>query len=135
MPFSRGTIYHFLTSFALILGAVASAAQSGNAGAIRGTVTDPSGAVIPTATVHLTNASSGVDRTVQSDPLGQFEFANVSFNNYQIGVAANGFASLHKSIEIRSAVGTSLKLVLQIATADSTVTVEATGDQIGRAHV
>src|SRR5208283_2364994 len=43
---------------------------------------------------------------------------------------ANGFASLQKTVQIQSVVGTTLKLVLQIATADSTVTVEAGGDLV-----
>jgi len=130
MPFNRGTILSILSILILLLGAVSASAQSGNAGAVRGTVTDPSGAVIPNATVHLTNAGSGLNRTISTDNLGQFEFSNVAFNNYQIAVSANGFASLQKNVDIHSLVGTNLKLVLQIATADSTVTVEAQGDLI-----
>ena len=130
MPFNRGTILRILPIVVLLLAAGSALALSGNAGAIRGTVTDPTGAVIPNATVHLTNASSGVDRTVSTDALGQFEFSNVSFNSYQIVVSANGFAPLSRNLEIRSVVGTNLKLVLQIATADSTVTVEASGDLV-----
>jgi hypothetical protein len=45
-----------------------------NAGAIRGTVTDPSGAVIPGATVHLTNPAAAWTVRSTSDALGQFEF-------------------------------------------------------------
>jgi outer membrane receptor protein involved in Fe transport len=43
---------------------------------------------------------------------------------------AAGFAPLRKAIDIHSVVGTTLKLVLQIAAADSTVTVEAQGDLV-----
>ena len=67
----------------LLMAVVAYGAQGGNAGSIRGTVTDPSGAVIPGATVHLKNAVSGLDRTIASDATGQFEIDNVPFNNYQ----------------------------------------------------
>jgi len=130
MPFNRGTIFRILSAFIFIFAVHSASAQGGNAGAIRGTVTDPSGAVVPGATVHLTNPASGVDRSVISDSSGQFIFDNVSFNNYQIAVVANGFASLRKAIDIHSVVGTTLKLVLQIATADSTVTVEAGGDLV-----
>jgi len=130
MPFTRGTIFSIIPILVLALATVHSSGQGGNAGTIRGTVTDPSGAVIPNAAVHLSNSSSGVDRTVQSDALGQFEFSNVTFNSYQLGVSANGFASQRKSVDIHSVVGTSLKVALQVATADSTVTVEATGDLV-----
>ena len=130
MPFRRGTIFRILPAIALIFAVLSASAQSGNAGAVRGTVTDPSGAVIPNATVSLTNATSGLNRTASTDTLGQFDFSNVPFNPYRIGVSANGFAPLSRSFEIRSVVGTSLKLVLQIAGASSTVTVEASGDLV-----
>ena len=115
--FNRGTIFRILPLLVLIFAALTVSAQSGNAGAVRGTVTDPTGAVIPNATVHLTNAASGLDRTAISDATGQFDFSNVPFNPYRITVSANGFAQLSQNFEIRSVVGTNLKLVLQIASA------------------
>jgi hypothetical protein len=130
MPGKRGTFLGTLSSFALIVAALGASAQSGNAGAVRGTVTDPSGAVIPGATVHLTNSISGLDRTVTTDATGQFELSNIPFNPYQISVSAAGFSSISQSVGIRSSIGTILKLVLPIAGASSTVTVEATGDLV-----
>ena len=130
MPFNRGTIFRILPIFALILGALSASSQGGNAGTVRGTVTDPSGAMIPGATVHLTNPSSGLDRSAISDNTGQFTLPNVPFNPYHINVSANGFAPLDRNFEIRSVVGVSLKLVLQIAGTSQTVTVEASGDLV-----
>jgi hypothetical protein len=103
----------------------APAAQGGNAAPVRGTVTDPSGAVIPGATVHLTNAISGLDRTATTDATGQFEIGNIPFNNYQIAVSASGFAPLKQSFALRSAVGITVNLILKVEAAASTVTVEA----------
>ena len=130
MPFNSGKIYRILTLLALALATVHAPAQGGNAGAIRGTVTDPSGAVIPNATVHLTNPRSGLDRTSSSDAQGNFVFDNITFDNYQILVSASGFASQRQAADIHSLVGITLKVVLPIATADSTVTVEAQGDLV-----
>jgi len=130
MPLTRGVISCILLTFILNVATLVASAQSGNAGAIRGTVTDPTGAVIPNAAVHLTNPRSGLDKTAASDALGQFEFSNITFDNYQITVKASGFASLRKAIDIHSVVGTTLNLVMQIASADSTVTVEAQGDLV-----
>ncbi|MGA2166692.1 MAG: carboxypeptidase regulatory-like domain-containing protein [Terracidiphilus sp.] len=130
MPFNRGTIFRILPVLALIFAALTSPAQSGNAGVIRGTVTDPTGAVIPGAAVHLTNPESGLDRSSTTDALGQFTFSNIPFNPYQIAVSANGFGSLTRHVEIRSAVGTNVKLALPIAGASSTITVEAQGDLV-----
>jgi hypothetical protein len=130
MPSRHGAILRILSVFLLALCALGAQAQS-NAGAIHGTVTDPSGAVIPGASVHLTNSISGLDRTEITDPTGQFQFPNVPFNPYQVVVTAHGFNSLRKDLDIRSVLGTDLKLTLQVATAASTVTVEAdAGDMI-----
>ena len=130
MTFNRGTIFRIFPILVLAFAALTASGQSGNAGAVRGTVTDPTGAVIPGATVHLTNEVSGFDRTTTTDALGQFDFPNVPFNPYRITISAKGFSRLSQSVEIRSVVGSNLKLVLQIATAATTVTVEASGDLI-----
>jgi len=130
MPFKRGTIVSILSALLLISATLYAPAEGSNAGAVRGTVTDPSGAVIPGAAVRLTNEVSGLDRTVTTDETGQFVFANVPFSPYRIKISANGFASFSQSIEIRSVVGTSLNLVLQVAGASQTVTVEASGDLV-----
>jgi hypothetical protein len=129
MPFKRGAMIYILPLF-LLLSMVQAWAQSGNTGAVRGTITDPTGAVVAGATVTLNNASTGLSRSATSDALGQFVFANIPFNSYRLGVSAPSFAALRQSVEIRSAVGVSLKLALQIAAADSTVMVEAGGDML-----
>jgi hypothetical protein len=134
MPFNRGTIRLVIPLFAIFLLALRVYAESGsggsNAGTVRGTVTDPSGALIPGATVHLTNQVSGLDQSAVTDTTGQFLFANIPFNPYKVDVSANGFAPLSQSFEIRSVVGANLSLVLQVMGADSTVTVEASGDLV-----
>jgi Carboxypeptidase regulatory-like domain/TonB-dependent Receptor Plug Domain len=130
MPF-HGKLIRILTVAATFSAAVAMpAAQSGNAGTVRGTVTDPTGAVIPGATVDLSNAVSRLDRNATTDESGEFEIPNVPFNNYQLNVSAPGFAALSQSLVLRSSVGSNLKLVLQIAAAASTVTVESSGGDL-----
>jgi hypothetical protein len=128
--FPRSAIQRILPLLALIFAALAAPAQSGSAGVVRGTVTDPSGAVIPGATVQLVNSVSGFQRTTTTDATGQFSIPNVPFNPYKINVSATGFASLRQDVEIRSSVGISLALVLQVAGASQTVTVESGGDLI-----
>ena len=117
-----------LPLLALLFAALSASAQSGNAGTVRGTVTDPTGAVIPNATVHLTNAVSGFDRTTTTDATGQFSFPMFLSIPTRIDVTAKGFAPLSQNVEIRSSVGINLKLVLQIAGGSQTVTVESGGD-------
>ncbi len=130
MPFIRRAMPRILPLVAVLFAATCASAQSGNAGAIRGAVTDPSGAVVSGATVVLTNELSGFDRTTTTDATGQFTFSNVPFNPYRIDVTAKGFAHLSQDVEIRSSLGSSVKLVLQIAGASQTVTVVSGGDLI-----
>jgi hypothetical protein len=128
MPSIRGTFFRFIP-LAIFFGALLTA-QAQNAGSVSGTVSDPSGAVIPGATVNLNNSTSGLARSAITNDQGQFSFTNVPFNPYKLTVTANGFEVLSKNFEIRSLVGVSLKLTLQISGATQTVTVEAQGDLV-----
>jgi hypothetical protein len=130
MPFNRGSYHLILPLLVLSLAALSASAQSGNAGAITGTVTDPTGAVIPGAIVHLINENSGLDRTAATDATGQFRFTNIPFNPYHMQVSAKGFASLNQDSELRSVVGLNLKLVLKISAATQSVTVESTAGDL-----
>ncbi len=126
MPYRQGSRFRIFFLIVLAVSPLAlKAAQNGNSAAVHGTVTDPTGAVIPGATVHLTNPVSGLDRTVTSGPAGEFEIPNVPFNRYQVAVSATGFAPLHQAVDIHSVVSTAVTLILQIAAAAQTVTVEA----------
>jgi hypothetical protein len=131
MPFPRGAILRVLPYLFLPLATLAvRAAQGGNAGTVHGTVTDPSGAVVPNASVRLSNQMSGFERTATTDATGQFTVTNVPFNPYRLTVTATGFAPTNENIEIRSTVETNLTLVLQVAAANQTVTVESEGPQV-----
>ncbi len=126
MPSIRGTFFRILPLGVLFIAALSAQAQ--NAGSVTGTVSDPSGAVVPGATVNLSNSASGLTRSTITDDQGHFAFTNVPFNPYKLAVTANGFGVLRQTFEIRSMVGVTLKLALQVAAADSTVTVEAQGE-------
>ena len=130
MPVFCGKLFRTISLAGLVMAAAvfaAPGAQNGNSSTIHGTVTDPTGAVIPGATVTLSNSVSGLNRKVQTDATGQFEIANIPLNQYQVNVSAAGFAPLKQTINVRSAVGPELNLVLGIAVATSTVTVAANG--------
>jgi hypothetical protein len=126
MPSFSGRLSRILPLAGFLIATVAApAAQNGNSASVRGTVTDPSSAVIPGATVTISNTVSGLNRTVQSDATGQFEVGNLPFNTYNVTASAPGFAALKQNITVRSSVGLSLDLVLHVEAAASSVTVEA----------
>src|SRR6185312_4201476 len=100
-------------------------AQSRTYTSITGTVVDPSGAVVPGATVEIQNPVSQFQRTATTDSSGAFGIENVPFNPYHVTVTAPGFAAFAQDLDLRSAVPVSLKISLQLATAMQTVTVES----------
>ena len=130
MTFYRRALARILPLAVAAFTAIPVFAQAGNAGPVSGTVTDPTGAVVPNATVELKNAVSGYSRTVITGASGQFQITNVPFNPYGITVYAKGFATLTQNVEIRSVVGIDLKLVLRVAGASQTVTVASQGQMI-----
>ncbi|HEY6376964.1 MAG TPA: carboxypeptidase-like regulatory domain-containing protein, partial [Edaphobacter sp.] len=60
-------------------------------GQIAGNVTDASGAVVPAATVTITNVGTQVVRTVTSDEKGYFILTNIPIGDYAVQVTAAGF--------------------------------------------
>src|SRR6266446_1345024 len=63
-------------------------------GAINGTVTDPSGAVVPGAQVKATNKATSIDYTSESTSDGHFVFQDLPVGTYEVSVTANGFPTL-----------------------------------------
>src|SRR5712664_820226 len=60
-------------------------------GAINGTVTDPSGGVVPNAAVKATEAATGIDHTTVTTSEGQFSFQDIPLGFYKVTVTASGF--------------------------------------------
>jgi Carboxypeptidase regulatory-like domain len=114
--------------FALAIAVQIASAQIGNSANVQGTVTDPSGAVVASATVDIHNPVSGYERTTTTDSAGSFNFPNVPFNPYHLSVTANGFSPLAQDIDVRSSVPVSVKISLTVAGTSNTVTVEGGGD-------
>src|SRR5215471_5568206 len=76
------------------LGVTVLCAQTGTSFTLQGTVFDPSGAVVPGATVSVKNLSLGLARTGQADDQGHYVFAALPpTGEYQISVESPGFAS------------------------------------------
>ena len=77
--------------FIAALGYAAPAKAQTPNGSIHGTVADPSGAMIPSATIVLSN-ESGVVKTVTADSEGTFAIDHVIPGRYSLIVTASGFA-------------------------------------------
>jgi hypothetical protein len=74
----------------ILLGVPFARAQFDSA-SVLGTVKDPSGAAVPSATVTLLSLAKGVSVTRQTDANGNYEFANVQAGEYSVSVTAPNF--------------------------------------------
>ncbi len=125
--------FHGLVPRLLLLASLSSAISYGQSvsagsGTVRGSVTDPSGAVIPGASVEIQNPVSRYDRTAQSDTQGTFQFENVPFNNYHLSATATGFQGDEQDINVRSPLPVEVKFPLKVGAANANVTVTAAAD-------
>jgi hypothetical protein len=121
-------LYLFLAAlFALCsLASIQAAAQTaGNSGTVSGTVTDATGAIIPNATVTLSNAVSGLNRTVKADAAGHYQFSNLPLNPYNLSVSAPGFDTFNQAIEVRSFVPVAFNAKLAVSGTSTVIDVTA----------
>lgn len=102
--------------------------QLGGAGTIHGTVLDPSGAVVPGATITIHNPVTGVQQTTSSDNAGNFVFQNVPQNPYHMTVTAPGFQTFTQDVDVRSSVPVVVTAKLQLGQSNTTVSVESNAD-------
>ena len=98
----------------LLLLAAAGFSQTTGNSSLSGVVTDPTGAVVPGATVEIHNPISQYTRSTTTDNAGQFSFTNIPFNPYHLAVTATGFGAYSQDVDVRSAVPLNLKVALQI---------------------
>ena len=66
----------------------------GQTSSISGTVTDPSGAVIPNAAITLTSSQTGAQRSVTSDAQGRYNMPQMAPGTYKLTASASGFAEV-----------------------------------------
>ena len=67
-------------------------AQAANQGTIEGTITDPSGAVVPGAVLTATNNATGVSFTTETNPDGLYRFIALPVGAYTLKISKQGFA-------------------------------------------
>lgn len=91
-----------------------------------GTVRDNSGAVVPGATVTLTNLDTGISTTRLTDANGSYEFSTVRVGRYRVTAELQGFSTaLADNIDV--AVGARQRVELQLTPGSLTETVEVVG--------
>src|SRR6266576_1270050 len=93
-------------------------------GTILGTVTDPSGAVMPDVVVTVTNQGENISREVHSDAQGNYQAENLKAGLYTVTVRATGFREVTTKdivVAARQVVRADVKLVMGTAAEQVTV--------------
>jgi hypothetical protein len=116
----------FIALIAVVLVATCAFAQSGQ-GSVEGTVSDSSGAVVPSATLKLTNEATGLSFTTVSNEAGYFRFPVVPVGNYDLSAENKSFA-LYTQKGVQVTVGAKVNLPVALAVASQKDTVEVTGE-------
>jgi carboxypeptidase family protein len=113
-----------LTLLFLLLSQIA-AAQF-DTGTITGSVTDPTGAVVPNATITITNTGTSAQRTLKSDAGGNFVASALPFGNYVVLASASNFSAV-KTKEIVLNVGASVHVNVTFQVVAASENIEVTG--------
>ncbi|NNE97728.1 MAG: TonB-dependent receptor [Pyrinomonadaceae bacterium] len=127
MNYLSKSFFSSLVISILLFSAVA-IAQS-NKGSIVGTVSDPSGALVPNAKVTVTNKATGGTREVTSNASGEFSVSNLDPGNYSVKVEASGFKSiLLSSLTVETNARVPIAAVFTEVAGTGTNVVEVTAD-------
>ena len=102
-------------------------AQGETTSAIVGQVADATGALVPGATVTITNRDTGMKRSVRSDDAGRFNFPQLKPGSYSVKVEAQGFEP-QQNDGVFSGLGQKQTVNFTLRVARSSETVEVNGE-------
>jgi hypothetical protein len=127
---SRRILVSLVTLLFAVWGVHSVAFAQSDRGSITGKVTDNTGAVLPGATITLTNEATGVSQTATANPSGDYVFQLLNPGSYSLSVTAQGFKTEHRShivVDVNQANKQDVTMNLGVAT--ETVEVTAGGVQ------
>lgn len=109
-------------------------------GSISGSITDQSGAIIPGASVKLTDAATGISRQMEANAAGLYNFISLNPGTYQVTVSKEGFATTIRNnvtvtVDQTTVVNVALSVgkVTQVVTVNQSLNlVEASNSTVGQ---
>ena len=111
---------------ALLLASTTAFGQGSTTATIRGTVQDPSGGVLPGATVTATNTGTKAVQTTVSDDRGQYLFGGLFPGTYDLKVELSGFKTYEqKGLSLSPNDNRGIDVRLEVGQQTETVTVTA----------
>ncbi len=99
-------------------------------GTISGTVTDSTGAVVPSAVITVTNKAASVSRTLTANAEGIYSAPALAPGDYAVRVEMQGFRTLVRDAQVVAGSTTTVDLALSVGATREVVTVEAATAQI-----
>src|SRR5215472_13478295 len=114
-----------------VVSALTMFAQTAGSGTIIGTVTDQSGAVVPDATVTITDKATNTATRTTTNSAGHYVFANVNPGTYDIKITKQGFQTVlvqGQGVEVGRSLTEDVRLTVGAVTQE--ITVETTGTEL-----
>ncbi|HKW19712.1 MAG TPA: TonB-dependent receptor [Terriglobales bacterium] len=90
---------------------------------VQGAVQDPSGAVVPKATVTITNSATGASATTTTDQDGNFRFLSLAPGGYKLKVEASGYAPSQTDVRLLTEQNLNVPVTLKVGAVTEAVTV------------
>jgi hypothetical protein len=122
----RSALLALVATLMLSLSAIAQV----DAGAIRGTVIDPSGAVVANARVTLTNNATGLSMSAVTASDGTYTFEPVKIGAYTVNIEAAGFKKAKTSVTVNVQQQARADFRLETGAVTETVEVTAAAPQL-----
>jgi hypothetical protein len=123
-----------ITMMALVANLALPVLAQNPTGAIRGTVTDPQGAIVPNATVTVTNKATGEKRNINTGNDGIYAVENLLPGAYEVKIEAQGFSTQVISAMVQVGNTTNGDAALRVGTKEEIVEIQAEAPQIDKTN-
>ena len=97
---------------------------------LSGTISDPSGGVIPGAQISISNTATGISKEFQADTAGYYTAPNLAPGTYEIKVTAKGFNTAVSTVTLAVGAQQQLNIPMKVGETSQTVQVTAATQQI-----
>ncbi len=120
-----------LIGIAILLSTIPLSAQLAGKGSIKGSVTDPTGAVVPNATITATSTTRGTKLTVTSTAAGDYNLSPLDPDIYTVTVKAAGFSTTtQQNVHVNALEVSDVNIALNVGSENETVTVSSAPPEI-----